>query len=57
LLGHADDPGFHTLNEYLSQPHKVKRGTTIDFTWQPGGTLLTEIDGRRMDPIVSAPLC
>ncbi|CAI6000759.1 unnamed protein product [Closterium sp. NIES-64] len=57
LLGHADDPGFHTLNEYLSQPHQVKRGTTIDFTWQPGGTLLTEIDGRRMDPIVSAPLC
>ncbi|GJP46397.1 hypothetical protein CLOM_g5690 [Closterium sp. NIES-68] len=57
LLGHADDPGFHTLNEYLSQPHSVKRGTTIDFTWQPGGRLLTEIDGRRMDPIVSAPLC
>ncbi|CAI5483734.1 unnamed protein product [Closterium sp. Yama58-4] len=57
LLGHADDPGFHALNEYLSLPHQVKRGTTIDFTWQPGGTLLTEIDGRRMDPIVSAPLC
>ncbi|CAI5954191.1 unnamed protein product [Closterium sp. NIES-65] len=43
LLGHADDPGFHTLNEYLSLPHQVKRGTTIDFTWQPGGTLLTEM--------------
>ncbi|CAI5496280.1 unnamed protein product [Closterium sp. Naga37s-1] len=57
LLGHADDPGFHTLNEYLSQPHQVKRGTTIDFTWQPGGTLLTEIDGRCMDPIVRAHLC
>eukprot|EP00897_Mesotaenium_endlicherianum_P003827 jgi/Mesen1/3472/ME000195S02616 len=57
IAGNSDDPGLKTFGHYFSQTIDLSRGTVIDFRWQPGGRLQTEIGGKKMETIVSPHLC
>lgn len=57
IKGTEDDEGLNVFSGYFSQPMDISRGTVIDFCWQPGGRLLTQIAGKTMEPIVSPHLC
>ncbi|KAL3687190.1 hypothetical protein R1sor_013499 [Riccia sorocarpa] len=57
LKGVEHDGGLHDFCSMMSEDLKIFRGTTIDFRWQPGGALHTEMGGHKLGTIVSNHLC
>eukprot|EP00249_Psilotum_nudum_P036640 c8248_g1_i1 orf=651-1967(+) len=52
-----DDAGLHLFCSYFKEGLALPQGTIIDFHWQPGGQLLTRIEGRVVGTIISHDFC